>query len=237
MDPFTLVLLVMLAFVVLLIAGIGSQRTPSAPGRPLLPRLVAGGAIVGIVLSAVGGILALIVAFAGDRVTLTVPVTSTVELTPDELRDSGARVVGGATSQADTVLTVTGLDVTTRAFVAVEQLITAAVIITVLLMIVRLARQSIAPEPFTPRLSRSLTVGGATLAIGMTAAQVAGLLAATRAHEQLFAPSAGAVEGAVYVPPTWSFDLWPVGVGLVVIVVAGLLRSGERLQRDTQGLV
>ena len=237
MDPFTLVLLVMLGFVVLLIAGIGSQRTPGTPGRPLLPRVVAGGAVVGIVLSAVGGILAVVVAFASDRVTLTVPVTSTIELTPDELRDSAARVVGGATSQTDTVLTATGLDVTTRAFVAVEQLITTAVIVTVLVVIARLARRSIAPEPFAPRLSRSLVVGGATLAIGMTAAQVASLVAATRAHEQLFATSPGALDDAVYVPPTWTFELWPIGVGLVVIVLAGLIRSGERLQRDTKGLV
>lgn len=237
MDPFTLVLLVMLGFVVLLVAGIGSMRTPGAPGRPLLPRIVAGGAIVGIVLTAVGGILSVVVTFASERVTLTVPVTSRIELTPEQVRDSSARVVEGSAQQADTVLTATGLDLTTRALVAAEQLVTTAVVVTVLVVIARLARQSIAPEPFTPRLSRSLMVGGATLAIGMTLAQVASLLAATRAHEQLFAISPGAVEGSGYVPPTWTFELWPLGVGLVVIVLAGLIRNGERLQRDTKGLV
>jgi len=29
----------------------------------------------------------------------------------------------------------------------------------------------------------------------------------------------------------------PVGIGLALIVVAGLIRTGERLQRDTAGLV
>jgi hypothetical protein len=237
MDPFTLVLLVMLGFVVLLIAGIGSQHAPNRPRRPLLPRIVAGSAIVGSLLTIVGGIVALVATFSGQRLTLVIPVNTNVELTPAALRDSAARVVGGATQQAETVLTATGLDATTRVLVAVEQVITTAVVVTVLLMIARLAQQSMSPEPFSPRLSRVLVVGGATLAIGMTAAQVAAMAAATRAHEQLFALRPGAVDGAVYVPPTWTFEVWPIGVGLVLVVVAGLIRGGERLQRDTAGLV
>ena len=43
--------------------------------------------------------------------------------------------------------------------------------------------------------------------------------------------------GGEDVPAPWTIDLWPVGVGLVLIVVAGLIRSGERLQNETRGLV
>lgn len=233
MDPFTIVLLLMLGFAVLLVAGIGSQRRTG----PWLPRLVAGGAIVLALLNVVGGLIGVVGAFALDTLTLRVPVIASVELTPVELRDNTSEVVSGATQQTTMLLTVNGLDVGIRALVAVEVVITTAVIVTLLIMVARLAQQSIAPDPFSPRLGRLLTIGGSVLAVGSIASQAVASISGARANELLFALAPDAMNGSTYVPPAWTIDLLPIGIGLALIVIAGLIRNGERLQSDTKGLV
>ena len=233
MDPFTIVLLLMLGFAVLLAAGMGRRGRTGQ----WLPRLVAGGAIVLALLNVVAGIVGIVGAFALDRLTLRVPVTVSAELPPVALRDSPSEVVSGATQQTSLLLTATGLDTATRALVAVEVVITTAIIVTLLVVVARLAQQSIAPEPFTPRLSRLLVIGGSALAAGSIGSQLASQLAGQLAHEQLFALSADAIAGGVNVPVTWTWDLLPIGVGLALIVIARLIRAGERLQSDTKGLV
>ena len=104
-----------------------------------------------------------------------------------------------------------------------------------LLLIAGVSRRAPGREahPLLPRL----VAGGATLAVGATLAQALGNGAGARAHEQLFFLRPGSIDGVDNIAPSWSLDLWPIGVGIVLIVVAGLIRSGERLQRDTKGLV
>lgn len=238
MDPFTIVLLAMLGFAVLLVAGIG-RSAAIGEGRPaMLPRLVSGAAAVGALVATLSGVVTIVLTFVGDRVTLAVPVIARIETVPVELREtSEVSILSGTTQQSVVTLSLAGLDTTTRVLVALQVVSLTAVVVTVLVMIARVARQSIAAEPFSRSLSRLLVAAGATLAVGATLAQVLGNAAGARAHEQLFSVRAGSIEGGEYIPPAWAFDLWPVGVGLVLIVVAGLIRSGERLQRDTEGLV
>lgn len=233
MDPFTLVLLAMLGFAVLLVAGIGSQRRSG----PWLPRLVAGSAIVLALLNVVAGIIGIVGAFAFPTLSLRVPVIASAERTPADLRASDAEIVSGGTEQVSMQLTASGLDVLTRVLVAAEVVITTTVIVTLLVMVARLAQQSISSEPFSPRLGRLLVIGGSVLAIGSIASQIASALSGARAHELLFAIRPEALEGWTYAPPTVFFDIVPVGVGLALVVVAGLIRNGEQLQRDTKGLV
>ncbi len=223
----------MLGFAVLLVAGIGGRGRTG----PWLPRLVAGGAIVLALLNIVAGIVGVVGAFALETLTLRVPVIVTAELTPVALRDSAANVVNGATQQTTLLLTATGLDSATRALVALEVVITTAIIVTLLVVVARLAQQSIAPEPFTPRLGRQLVIGGSALAIGSIGVQIVSQVAGQLAHHQLFALSDGALDGGVNVPLSWNWDLLPIGVGLALIVIARLFRTGELLQRDTRGLV
>ncbi|MBX9472332.1 hypothetical protein [Microcella sp.] len=234
MDPITLVLLVGLGFAVLLVAGIGSQRRTG----PWLPRLVAGGAIVLALLNVVGGIVGIVAAFAFPTLSLRVPVIARAELTPADLRASDAEVVSGGTEQVSMQLTASGLDVLTRVLVAAEVVITTTVIVTLLVMVARLAQQSISTEPFSPRLGRLLVIGGSVLAVGSVAAQISSALSGARAAELLFAMRPDALGGGwTYDTPAVFFDVVPVGVGLALVVIAGLIRNGERLQRETKGLV
>lgn len=238
MDPFTLVLIAILAFAVLLIASLGGRRPAGADRAALLPRVVAGAALLGAAMTALVSIVTIVLTFVGDRVTLSVPVIVSTETVPTELRASAeASVVSGATQQSSLQLTVSGLDAATLSLVALQSALTAAVVITVLVMIARLARQSLSATPFAPKLSSLFTVSGGAVALGAMAAQFAGLLAGQRAHEALFFIGAHTIDGVVNTPPTWMIEVWPIGVGLVLIVTAGLIRSGERLQRETAGLV
>jgi hypothetical protein len=238
MDPFTIVLLAMLAFAVLLVAGVGRRPLPGAEPSPLLPRLVAGGAIVGAAMAALVSVRTIVETFVGDRVTLAVPVIASIDTVPAELRASTeAVVVTGATQQTTLQLTVSGLDTMTLSLVALQSVVNAAVVITVLIMIATLARQSLSETPFAVKLSALFVVSGGAIAIGATAAQLAGFLAGARAHEQLFFLSDNAIDGGVNVAPTWVIEVWPIGVGLVLIVIARLIRAGERIQSDTKGLV
>lgn len=245
MDPITLVLLVMLGFVVLLVAGVGRRRradssSTDAARPPLLPRLVAGGAIVGALLSIVGGLIAIVSAFAAERLTLAVPVVAQIEVPPSELVATDARIESGYVSLADAQVTASGLDIETRVWFALGVLLSTVVMTTVLIVIARLAQQSIASVPFEARLHRLLLIAGGTLAIGSVLSQICLATAGSLAQTQLFSlvgePSAGGAGFDIGLGP-WVVELWPVGVGLVLIVAAGLIRNGERLQRDTTGLV
>jgi hypothetical protein len=234
MDPFTIVLLAMLAFAVLLVAGIGRRGTRG----PWLPRLVAGGAAVLALLAVVAGIIGIVSAFAFPTLSLRVPVIARAEIPPADLRANDAGVVSGGTEQVTMMLTASGLDVLTRVLVAAEVVITTAVVVTLLVMVARLARQSVSAEPFTPNLGRLLVLGGSVLGLGSISAQLASAFSGARAAEMLLTLRPDANGGGwTYVPPTVIVDLVPVGVGLALVVVAGLIRSGERLQRDTAGLV
>jgi hypothetical protein len=46
----------------------------------------------------------------------------------------------------------------------------------------------------------------------------------------------GRAPGATYLFST-EFDLWPLMVGLILVLVAGVFQYGRRLQKDTDGLV
>lgn len=238
MDPFTIVLLAMLVFAVLLVAGIG-RRPGIGEGRaPLLPRLVGGAALVGALLATVAAIVTIALTFIGDQVTLAIPVIVEVETVPDALRATPeASILSGTTYQSFVTLTVAGLDTGTRVLVATQAAVSTAVVVTVLVLIARIAQQSFAAEPFTQSLSRLLIGAGTALAIGAVLAQTLGTIAGARAHEQLFFLREGALNGVDNVSPYWTIDVWPIGVGVVLIVVARLIRNGERLQRDTRGLV
>jgi hypothetical protein len=232
-DPFTIVLLLMLGFAVLLVAGIGGRGRSG----PWLPRLVAGGAIVLALFNVVAGIIGIVGAFALDTLTLRVPVITTAEFPPADLRPSDAEVVSGGTEQIAMVLSVGGVDPLSRVLVAAEVAITSTVIVTLLVMVARLAQQSIALESFSPRLGRLLVIGGSVLTVGSIAGQAAASLSGARVHEQLFELSPDVISSSSYIPPFWTVDLVPIGIGLALIVIAGLMRNGERLQSDTKGLV
>lgn len=75
---------------------------------------------------------------------------------------------------------------------------------------------------------------GAVLAVATTLGQVLDGRARVGLAEMIGAN--GREPGATYLIST-EFDLWPLMVGLVLVLVAGVFQYGRRLQTDTEGLV
>ncbi len=231
MDPITLIILGTLIMTVVVAVVLIMRRGSGL--RPLLPRIVAAGAVIGAILTIVGALVAMSALFS-DWVTLTVPVIADIEVPPEDLLTGDARIISGSVVETGVTLTVSGLDVAAKVWLAIGQLLNAAVIATVLFVIARFAQQSIAAEPFAPRLHRLLIIAGAALVVGSGAAQAALAVAGEMARYQLFAVT---LPDVTYAPAPVTVDLIPIGIGLTLIVIAGLIRSGERLQHETKGLV
>jgi hypothetical protein len=75
---------------------------------------------------------------------------------------------------------------------------------------------------------------GAVLAVATTVGQVLDGRARTSLAEMIGAN--GREPGAVYLIST-EFDLWPLMVGLILVLVAGVFQYGRRIQKDAEGLV
>lgn len=239
MDLSVLLLIAAVLVGVAVVVGVLSpRREGDEDRRPLLPRLVAAACLVGVAVVALGTVIGVAQSLIPTSwVTLEIPVTLRVDEVPVELRANPTGALTDSVVTAPAALTVDGLGTTARIWLAAGTLIEGAVAVTLLLVIARFARQSISDTPFTPRLSRLLVAGGVALAVGGLLGQIASGIAGLLAHEQLFALSPEALGDGIAVPPALTFDLWPLGVGLALVVVAGLVRSGERLQRETAGLV
>lgn len=238
------------------IAYVVRARRPagSAPST-VLPRVVSVGALIGAAGSAAIGLIALITIAVGAPITMTVPVRSFLPMISPELRDvvgPEATITGGP-GFTEGQFTIEGLDPAARIWLAAGTLINTAVIVTIMLLIARLARQATEPQPFARSTSTLLGRSGAVLAVGGILWQicfaVAGLLAANQAlfvtgfttddtavldrNEALGLEPSGLPSGGGDI----TIDFWPVGIGLVLIVLAVLMRHAERLQHDTKGLV
>ncbi len=254
-----LLLLLVTVGVLLILGAIALVLRVSAPGgiasSGALPRIVRVGALIGAIGTAVIGAVALGTIAVGGAITMTVPVRGFLPMISPELSDvSGpaASIVGGPGFTEGT-FTIEGLDPAARIWLAAGTLVNTAVIVTILLLIARLARQAGEDAPFARSTSTLLGRGGAVLAIGGMIWQicfaVAGLLASNQAlfvtgyaiddptvldrNEQLGLDPSGLPSAGGDI----TIDFWPVGIGLVLIVLAVLMRHAERLQHDTKGLV
>ncbi|WAB84288.1 hypothetical protein OVN20_01550 [Microcella daejeonensis] len=247
--------IIVIAAVLVAVALRRRARADDAPPSVGPLRFAFGTTVVLTLFAVVGTLGSVIEAVFGERVTVTVPVQRF-----QPLLDAGIASIDGIDAEAalgspgftEGVFLVSGLDAAARAWLAVGHLATGALVVTILVLIARLAQQAMQEEPFTQPISHLMARAGAVLAIGTVIGQISlgigGSLASsqlfdstgwtgveidTSAYERLGLSASGLPES------TFAFEVefWPIGVGLALIVVAGIMRRGERLQRDTAGLV
>lgn len=249
-------LFVAVASIVVLVVAFVRHRTRAADAPPSVGplRFAFGATIVLTLLAVVGTLISVIEAVLGERVTVTVPVQRFQPLADPAVTEIGvsAEAALGSPGFTEGVFLVSGLDGAARAWLAVGHAVSGALVIVILVLIARLIRQAMEPEPFREPISSLMARSGAVLAIGTVIGQIALGVGGSLASAQLFQPTSWVAEGTVsstyersglssigLPESTFAFDVefWPIGVGLALIVVAGIMRRGERLQRDTAGLV
>ncbi|MCU1434992.1 MAG: hypothetical protein JWR71_1717 [Pseudarthrobacter sp.] len=87
---------------------------------------------------------------------------------------------------------------------------------------------------FTPGSVWIVGACGAVLALAGTVGQVFDAGARNRLAEMIAANGRTPGESFAF---SAEFDLWPLAVGLVLVLVSGVFQYGRRIQKDTDGLV
>lgn len=205
------------------------------------------GAIIYAAIVGVFIVIGVVGTLVGD-VTIDVPVKEfwpaldpriTIEAT-----ESASVVSGGFTTAT---LTIAGLDLTTRILLAVETVLGGGMSLAIALAVIFACRSVEGGRPFTSALPKVTTIAAIAVAIGGIGSQLVGGIAASMAANQALFVSAwsaenvgideeivlGLPEPAVMI----NVDLWPIAIFVVLAALAALFSYGERMQRDTEGLV
>ena len=161
----------------------------------------------------------------------TVPVSQPVSVDVTGLATDGtASVASGEVNQAE--LSLAGLSIAARLLLGSGTLLLVLVQVMVAIAVVALCRQLLAGRPFAPAIRKLLTASAlVVLAGGILGQAVYGFgnfqVAAELNHDPI---------GTSF-PMMMHLDSTPVVVGLVLGIIATAFAVGERLQRDTDGLV
>ena len=205
-------------------------------------------------LSILGGILVtgytVISDFVARSVPLSLPVYTFWPVLPP-----GASITGGPTAQVtgggfvSAQVSVSGLDGATRAWLAGSTLLQGSTIIMIAVVVMTLCSTLLRNEPFHAAVTRGMRRLGFTIIVGGLGWQVCSGVGESLASSQVLQLGSAALQN----PVTWDdinmiigfpqptphlqVDFWPIWVGLAMLVLAAAFRYGERLQRDTDGLV
>jgi hypothetical protein len=235
--------------VVGLVLALRSQGSERSTRDTAGVRFTGIGAIAYGALAAIGTLWSVIATLTATQVPVSLPVRTFWPEPNPGVSDIGgptAEVVAGGFSVADVELT--GLDLPARAFLAAGTIVEGAVFVLLAVVVAMLCRQLLRDAPFGGAVTTALTAAGVTLGIGGIVWQILNAIGRTLASDQALridswasdaASSAGdAVEHGLP-EPTYAvtIEFWPIFIALALLAVAAAFRMGERMQRDTSGLV
>lgn len=252
-------LFVALFIVVGLVATVLLIRKDTAdPSRDHRPALLVVGrflAILYAVLTLIGTGVNVVATLVSDAVQVALPVQQFwsgvypwVTLDPKP----AASVVGGGFRTADVL--VTGLGTDARLLLAAGNLVQGLTLVVIATVVALLCHRLLGGSPFQPLLARSIMRTGALIAVGGIVWQLLfGIGASIASHQVLeltgwsaSVPTEGSADYLFTALPdsglpdptlAVSVDFWPLFLGLALAAIAFAFRYGERLQRDTEGLV
>lgn len=244
-GPLALVALVAIGIV---IAVVGRRRTTEEEDTSGILRVVRVGAIVYGALVVIDTAVGVIGNLTSDVVQVALPTQQFWPVLPDGVEwtpASGATLVGGGFLEADAL--VEGLGMNVRTLLAAGVLIQGLTQLAVTAAVYLLATRLLAGEPFQPVMSRAISLTAAALIAGGLLWQVFfGLGEFIAARQVLEAGSwawtedLGLEDPSVLLPQPrlgLTIEFWPFLTGMALAAVAAAFRRGERLQRDTAGLV
>lgn len=197
---------------------------------------------------ALGTVISLVQALSGGDLTLNIPVQTFWPRLPAgaHLESGTAHVVAGGFTQAS--LTVGGLGWAARGWLIATHLLMGVANVAIGLSVRVLIRRVRGGSPFGQALSRLFsTCAGLVIGCGLAWQLCSGIAGAIASHELLGGRAAQVpariafdldrIVGLPMADGQISIDFWPIGVGLVLLVLARLVAIGGRMQRDTEGLV
>jgi hypothetical protein len=182
-------------------------------------------AFVGVMVlwSAVPAIAALF----GDAIPVSLSASATV---PPDAATGSAHIVSGTFDRAD--LLVTGIGIGPRIALAASVAVSALSSFAVAATIVALCRAILVGRPFV----RSVTWLLSTASVVLIGGSLVGLGLDTFAMFSIAAALNPDPMGTVF-PFTSEYDFAPLLIGLVLGAVATAFHLGQKMQRDTDGLV
>lgn len=216
-----------------------SSPTPPTPTERVVLRIIAGGALLVAALALVGAVFGTVSLATDERVAVPGMLIGNAE-TPEFTEKSGAIVEARYESVG---IEVTGLSGEARAWLVTEHLSAALLTVGLGLVVAWVATRLAAGRPFV----RSATIALGVAAILVTASGLLEQAAAAIARAEVvdFLGSRDITAGGTPDNPSYegfvgfglNLDLAPLAWGMALIVVAGAFELGQRLQRDTEGLV
>jgi len=195
-------------------------------GRAVTWIVLVGAAVFGALSVGIGG-FALIGQLIRDRFAVTLLVDAPL---PAAASSGTARLTGGAFSTAE--VTVSGLSTLPRFLLTLEGATSLATGVLVSVTMVYFCWSVLRRRPFSRPVFWLVALVGYALILGTVLGQGFGGLGRMIAAGEL---SASPVDG--FWPAAALIDPAPAVTGLVLLVAAGAIRLGQRLQQDTAGLI
>ena len=245
-----LVILVLGTVAMILFAGRRGVKDPGAVAGHGMVRTTRRIAWIFVAVSAIAGLAEIIRTIWQDVVTVKLPVQQFWPTLPDNvtMETPLAPVEYGGFTWA--MVGVSGLELDARLMLAGAVLSQVALAVVVGLTVVRLCSSLLCGTLFAPQLVRTMQqLAGVTLLAGI-AWQVFQTIGGSIASEQVLGAAGWrlssetitytdiqSIIGLPSVSYAWEFNFWPVGAALALIVLAELFRQGNKVQKDTAGLV
>lgn len=245
-----------IGLVALAIVGVAvalASRMRNAIGRP---GVVVAGRFVGVayaILTGVTTIVTVLVTLMSDVINVTLPARVHAQPYPWVTPAGGpeASIIGQATAQLD--VSVEGLGLDARLFLAASQVTQGASLVLVAVAFAMLCHRLLEGSPFRPMLTRTMSLAAISVGVGGIVWQVLSMIGNSIAANQALdiwawsseapTPEVGdylfMIDGTGMPQPSLDFtlDFWPLYFALALGAVVFALKHGERLQRDTEGLV
>lgn len=218
------------------------------PGVARVTRVVA---IAWVAVGLAGTLIEALGKLYADTVRVNLPVEP---FWPD--LPAAAAQVSGATAQvasggfAQAAVGVAGLDVPTRIWLASGDILQGATGIAIGVVVALLCTSVIRQNPFHGSLIRGINITAASVVVGglgwqvcdavaggLASAQVLGINGWTLHSDRVNWDDVNEVIGLPRPGHEWVVDFWPIWAGLALLAVSAAFRHGQRLQKDTAGLI
>ena len=226
-------------------AGADGGVTPTRAVR--VTRIIA---LAYAALTVMGTISSILPTLFADTVAVRLPVKPFWPSLPNtaEVTGTTAEVVGGGFDHA--LVSVAGLDTATRVWLASGDVLQGAMNVVIGVVVAVLCTSIIKENPFRPALTGSINLTATAIIVGGLGWQVCDAVAGGLAGSQVLRATGWSVDPAeidwmdirqvVGLPMEghgWTLDFWPIWVGLALFAVAAVFRYGQKLQKDSDGLV